>query len=326
MWRAALAKGRGVRQITWLCGTERVLMEEVISEVRAALDLDPWSYISLAAGSDSERLIWTELNQHPVGGGNRLAVIRNAENLKDWSHLISWVKARSENPKTHVIFVSNEEKVPRIPPTEDERRKNLKGATQPHIATITGKGHIIECRPYTSSTAHHAVAWVQSKVKMREGIAGHLLERANGDLRMVRDLCVKLALFPAEITLTTINGMLAEQPRDSFSDALLALDKPTALLALEKLPVSEYGRMIGLLDARLDLAGLVHDMQTEYKTPSEIARAAGNKNFLVKELLPVAKHYDPKRRLQIRTVLSTADETIRGGASVGVMEAIVVFW
>jgi DNA polymerase III delta subunit len=322
-YRTAYAK-TGVKQITWLCGNERVLVEEVIRTIRDDLAPEPWNYIPLTV-ERNEREVWAEADQHPVGPGNRLVVIRDAERLTQWDRLTEWIKFRSLNPNSYLVFVSNEERLTRLPVPPDAER-GTKGAIAPHIAAFSGKGSAVECRPYTQATAKHAVEWVQSKVKMRDGIAGYLLDRANGDLRLVRDICDKLAVFPDDISITTINGMLSEQPRDEFSDALLALDKKTALLALEHLPVEEYSRVIGLLDSRLDLAGMVHDMQSEFKTPSQIASAAGTRNFLVKDLLPVSKHYDYKRRLQIRRVLSTADEATRSGSSIGVLEAVVALW
>lgn len=126
--------------------------------------------------------------------------------------------------------------------------------------------------------------------------------------------------------MSAVNELLSEMPRDTFSDALVAIDKKTALLALERLTPSEYSRTLGMLDQRLDLAGMVHDLMLEHKTASEIARAAGNKNFLVPEIMKVAKHYDSKRRLEIRQVLALADETLRSGEHVGVLEVVVSQW
>lgn len=324
-WRTSFAKDTAARQLTWVCGSEPVLVEEVVDSIRIRVNAAPWNYVPLSAGMDSERAIWAEIDQHPIDSGNRLVVIRDAENLKDFAHLIDFIKHRTSNPKTHLVFVSNDERVPRVTTVEGKYQKVTEAPTD-YIAAFSGKGYVVECKAYTAQTAHYAVDWVQAQVRMRSGIAGHLLERANGDLRLVRDVCRKLAVFPDEITLTTINSMLAERPRDSFADALLSLDKKTALLALRDLPSREYGRVLGFLDARLDLAGMVYDMQIEQKTFAEISRAAGSQSFLIKDIVPVAKHYDPKRRHQIRTTMAMADEAIRSGATEGVLEALIAFW
>jgi len=321
-WWSGFRKSPEAKQVTWLCGTEAVLIEDVIANLKWAVQPEPWNYAPLVLGEATEREIWAEVAQLPVGTSKRLVVIRGAEKLKQTDRIIDFIRTRTLNSKTFVIFVSNEERARRTEPTKEQP----KGELVDFLQAFSGKGQIIECRPFTQATAKVAVEWVHNKVTMREGLAAYLLNRTAGDLRLVRDVCRKLALFPGEPTRTAINEMLAERPRDNFVDALVALDKKTALLALERLPVGDYSRTIGQLDSQLDFAGMVHDMLVEHRSPTEIARAAGNKNFLVQDIIPKAKHYDSKRRLEIRKMLATADETIRGGESIGVMESLVAWW
>jgi DNA polymerase III delta subunit len=325
-WRTAFEKSPKPKQITWICGTERVLMDDVVDAIRAHIDLDPWGYTPLVVGEDSERTVWAELDSHPIGSASRLVVIRNADELKDWDRLIEWISHRSENPRTFLVFVSNEDKIARTEVTPEAKRKGEKPEMVPHLAAFAGKGSVIECKPFTASTVKQAVKWVQTRVPMRDALAAHLLNRADGDLRLTRDLCSKLAVLPVEPSIQTINSMLQEQPRDSFSDALLALDKKTALLALERLKPSEYSRLIGLLDSQIEFAEIIHNMLLEHKTPGEMARAVGNRGFLVAEVIPVAKHYNSQRTLAIRRILAIADEQLKQGAAEGVMESIVAFW
>lgn len=325
-WRTSLKRSPAPRQITWVCGNETVLVEDVIEHIVGSVGPEPWNLVTLVAGEDSERTVWAEADQHPLGTSPRVVIIRHAERLQNWDRFLEWIKYRTLNPRTYLVLVSSEERIPRVELSPEAKRKGEKAEVAPHIAAIGTKGHVIECRPYTSATALKSVEWVQSKVRMRDGIARHLLERSNWDLRLVRDVCRKLAVFPNDITITVVNALLVERPRDTFSDALLALDKKTALLALKDITSEDIGRTIGFLDARLDLAGTVHDMQVEHRSPSEMARAAGPQAFLVKDIIPVAKHYDAKRRLAIRKILSTADEAYRAGQTVGVLETVVAFW
>lgn len=324
-WRAAVRQNPEPRRITWVCGDERVLVEEVVNHIKEQLAPEAWSLVPFTAGEDSERQVWAEADQHPLGPGSRLVIIRNAEQLKRWDRLQEWIRYRALNPHTYLLFVSNEPRLPKIEPTPAQKKEGVKPYLPKHL-TLGKHGHVIECRAYTTATAKHSVEWVQSMVSMREGVARHLLERANFNLRLVRDICRKLAVFPNEITVSVVNEMLAEQPRDSFADALLALDKKTALLALKSLPPADYGRTIGFLDSRVELAGLVHDMQLERKPMHEIARAAGSQGFLVKDIVPVAKHYSASRRLEIRKILATADEHYQAGERDGIMELVVAFW
>lgn len=320
-WRKAFLKRPEPRQVHWLCGPEAVLIEDIIRSIKWALSPEPWDYVPLVLGEDSEREVWAQLAQHPSGQGNRLVVVRNAEKLKQTERVTAFVKHWTENPRTYAVFVSNEESIRHTEPTQDRP----KGEVIPFLR-FGVKGYVIEAKPFTQRTVPVAIEWVKSKAKMRDGVASYLLDRANGNLRLARDTSLKLAAFGGEASMSAVNELLSEMPRDTFSDALVAIDKKTALLALERLTPSEYSRTLGMLDQRLDLAGMVHDLMLEHKTASEIARAAGNKNFLVPEIMKVAKHYDSKRRLEIRQVLALADETLRSGEHVGVLEVVVSQW
>lgn len=299
-----------------------MLIEEVLDSIRASLGVQPWNYQAFRAGDDPERDIWNDLDRHAIDQGFRLVVIRNAETLTNWDRWLSWVKRRTENPKTYVVFISNEEKVP----TVVSGKRGEKPTAAPHVAVFSRRGHVVECKPFTQSTAKHALSWVQSKVPLRDSVAGHLLNRANGDLRLARDMCRKLSVLGDDITIQMVNALLDERPRETFPDALMARRKREALLALERMPESEYSRALGMLDASLDLAGLVYDMTSAHASPGEIARSAGPRAFLVPGILPIAKHYDTRRRIDLRRILAGADEALRGGAREGVMEAVVALW
>lgn len=322
-WRDSFEKDHKVRRITWLSGPETVLKEEILEEVREALDPPTWNSFMFVVGDGSDRDFWAKLDEHPIDKKNRLVVVRGAQRLKNPDRITAWLKASAQNPLTYVVFISDDKDLPRLPPSEENRFG--KGEIMPFLS-FGSKGHIVECKPFTATTAGKARAWVRSKADMSDQVAGFLLDHANGDLRLVRDLCVKLSVFPGTITNGVVAQLLTEVPGDDFADALIMLDKKTALAALEKMQPSEFGQAIGFLDARLELAGMIHDMQRDQATQGEIARAAGNKNFLVKNLLPVTKHYDAKRRLRIRQTLAIADEYLRIGAREGILESVVALW
>lgn len=323
-WRTSFQKDHAVRQVTWVAGPETVFVEDVVETIKSELKPEPHNVFPLVAGDDSERLIWAEIEQEPADGQRRLVIIRNADRLKNLDRLIPFIQHRATNPNTYLVFVSRANELPRLPPPKEDRY--AKGELVPYLAALTGKGHIIECKPVTQSTADKAVLWVMEKAKINRKLAEYLLERCNGNLRLARDLSAKLRVFGGEVTVAVINLLLAEQPRDDFADALLGLDRKTALLALKKLTPSEYSQALGMLDARLEFAGMLHDLQVEGASPAEIGRAAGNKRFLLDSILPIAKHYNAKRRLQIRNMIALADEALRSGVTEGPMEAIVAFW
>lgn len=326
-WRLDRKKTPAPKQITWVCGDEKVFVGEVEEYVTRYLEPSPWNVVHIDAREISVRHIKAELYQHPMGAGTRLIIVRHVEAIEDWSFLIEWLPKRSLNPKTFVVLVSDESGIEKIMPTQEERRAGAKPHPPEHIGLIQTRGQVIECRPFTNATAKYSVSWVQTMMPMRDNVAKHLMERANFEVRLARDTCLKLRMAGvSEVTISHVNQLLEEQPRDTFSDALMSRDHKTAFLALRTIPEDDYGRIIGLLDSRLDLTGLVHDMMIEHKSPGEIARAAGPQAFLVPEVLKVAKHYNSKRRLEIRKVLALADVAWRNGHRTGLLDVIVSFW
>lgn len=325
-WFVSYQKNQAIKQITWLCGTEPVLIEDIVDTIKGHFSPEPWCHSLHVVGDDSERLVWADLDQYPIDGRTpRLIVVRGAERLKHPERIIEWLKTKNKNPLTHVIFVSAEASLAREERPPGQRDKT-KPDLVPHLKAIQGKGALIECKPFTQATAKHAVTWVQSKVEIRRGVAGKLLERANGDLRLTRDAFRKLSEFPDEITEQTIELLLSAQPRMTFVNAMLEIDKRTALLALEDMQPKEFSAAIGLLDHRLDIVGVVRDMLVSQASATQIAVELGTMGFLAKDLIPLAKSYDAKRRRQLRNLLARTDAALRDGIVRGPMEILVAYW
>lgn len=252
--------------------------------------------------------------------------MRKAQRLKHLDRIAEWVSTKNKNPLTYVVFVSEEPELVREEQTKEMRKDRIKPALLPHLLAIQGKGALIECKPFTAATAKHAVTWVQTKVTIRRGIAGKLLERANGDLRLTRDAYRKLSAFPEEISEQTINLLLSARPRLSFVDALLEIDKRAAFLALDYMEPTEYSAAIGLLDQRLEIIGTVRDMLVSHASQAQISAALGTMGFLARDLIPLAKAYDQKRRLQLRQLLASVDEALKSGITRGPLEILVHYW
>lgn len=317
-WWLSFRKSNNPRQIAWVCGAEVVLVDEVVDLIKKSLPTDPINLVYLDAREDSERDIWNSLRQLPFGSqANRLTIVTGASELKDGKKFLQYIKDRGAFPKNYCIFISTESAL--------RRSEDGKSLWEP-LEYLKNRGSVIECKPFTAATAKHAVTWVRQKAEIREAVAVHLLNRATGDLRLVRDTIDKLSVFPGEISQRVVNEMFEERPSDTFLGALFSIERKTAMEALKELPRDEYSKTLGLIDARLDLAGLVHDMMISQRTPGDIARAAGNKGFLVPEMLPVAKFYDKKRRLRIRSYLATVDGYTEYGVPEGALEALVVLW
>jgi DNA polymerase III delta subunit len=318
-WWLSFKKSGQAKQITWLCGNEPVLVDEVVDLLKGVIPADAVNTVHLDAREQTPRYIWNELRQYPFGqDATRLTIVYGAEDLPLDEDFIQYIKDRGALPRNYVIFVSSEDQLRK---KEDNARSVVDA-----LEYLKGRGAVIECRPFTASTAKHAVTWVKEKAELRGRVAEYILNRATGDLRLVRDTLNKLKVIKGDVSLRLIDEMFEAQPDDTFLGALFALDRKTALAVLQEMPRSEYSRTIGLVDARLDLAGLVHDMLIQQKSSGEIAKAAGNKGFLVPDMLPVAKHYDKKRRLRIRKYLATVDSYSQYGVPEGALEALVAIW
>lgn len=322
VWWKALLKSPQVRAVTWVCGPERVLVEDVVTIIKNLVNVPETGFISLTVGDTPERDIWQEVFTYPPGfDARRLVVVRGAEKLNQPEMLLRIPTKAKAHPGCFAVFVSGDDSVPRFTPEGEQNTEVV-----PWLAKLGNRAHVVECKPFTENTAKVAVEWVIHRVGMRENVAGYLLNRADGNLRLVRDTCAKLSVLEQEPTIAAVNDLLSAQPRDSFADALIAMDKRGALQALEKIPPTDYSRTLGILDSSLELAGMIHDMQLEHRPTGEILRRAGNKSFLVRDLIPVSKHYSRKRRAVSRRVLVRADEALRGGETTGVLEAVVALW
>lgn len=321
-WYKNYQEGKGLRQITYVLGTEPVLASFVVSKlVRAVNAVGPDLYLRTAS-RESEREIWNQLDRRPIAGGQALSLILEADQLQQKDRLIDWVKNKKFNPQHFVILSSNEPDAPRVPVGDPKDRKT---EVVPYLKFGAG-GFLVECKPFTPATVKTAIHWVRSICPMTDQVAGYLMNRADANLRLVRDTAEKLAVFPGSVTQGVVNDLLAEQPRDSFVDALLALDKKTALAALRRTDKQDFSRIIGTLDSTLELAGLVHDSQLENRPRFELIKAAGKRAWLLPDIEKVAKHYDVKRRIRSRQLLLMADEVLRAGESVGIMEAVIALW
>lgn len=326
-WFVSYQKKPAIKQVTWICGTEPVLMDDILDTLLTHFSEEPWCRSVYVVGDQKERLIWEDADQHPIDGRTpRVIVVKGAEKLKKPERIIEWVNHQRRNPMTYLVFLADTPELEREEPTEEQKKERKKGPLVPHLAALQGKATMVECKPFTQATAKHAVSWVQSKVEIRRGVAGKLLERANGDLRLTRDAFRKLSQFPDEISEQTINLLLSARPRLSFVDALLEVDKSAALLALDYLPKSEYSQVIGLLDQRIELLGTVRDLLMSHSSQAQISAALGTQGFLAQDLIPLAKVYDRKRRQEIRKLLAATDEALRLGVTDGPVQALVLFW
>lgn len=310
-WRTAADRG-DVRRTTYVCGDQRILVEEVVDTIRYLLKLSDLDHLTHhAGGRSSDREFWAAAQQHPLNpGANRLVVVRNAEQVTNWTPLGNWLASGRVLANNHLLFVSND------PDLSKDRKQ-----TPAHIAELKApKSHTIRC---SMPNPEDARAWVRRRATLDPETAEYLLTRVGGDLTQAAAVCAKLSLFDGMAGRSTIDHLCTQAAADTFGECLLHLDKVSALIAAEQSGDKDAGRVIGLLDSRLDVLDQLHRaVRAGYKT----REVQGLPYFLVKQYWPVAKWYDPDAVDRRRKLLTLADQALRGGARVGVLETIVALW
>ncbi len=312
-WRKAADQGT-VKKVTWVCGAERVLVDEVTDFVRTTLQPSETDFLTFVGGKTPDREIWAGANQYPFdSSAPRLIMVREAQKVKNWAPLADWLENTRTLPTTYLLFISGEEDFAR---TKDKE-------LAPHLQMIKGKGSMVRCA-YPSED--DAVTWLTRYLAVPSPeVAGHILLKAGGDLGVARNVARKASVFKGRLTREVVDVLCSERASDGFVDYLLFRDKPGALKSLELLPEKDYLKTIGLLDSRLETLGLLYVGAKKGLGVKELAMS-GVPVFLIKSLMPVAKYYDPGKVADCRSVLALVDQEVRKGSKVGTMESLVALW
>jgi hypothetical protein len=259
--------------------------------------------------------VWAEANQFPMTpGASRMILVRDADKLTRWDQLELWLSRTRQLPGVYLVLVSGE---PDLPWTGTGNKRTL----QPHVAQLRApRGYVVRC---TQPSEADAVTFIRSRSNLDDTLATHLLTRTGGNLAAATAVCAKLALFNQTVNTKILDILAAEQSTADFADNLIALDKRQALMCAEYLRRDDYFRMIALLDSRLDLLQKLHRAQIAGQTWRE---TTGIPPFLQRRYTPHARHYDAAACARRRRVLAMADDVLRNGARIGVLEAIVALW
>lgn len=313
-WRTAIDSGE-LRRVTWICGDQHVLIEEVVDTVKDKLNPSPLDHVSLSFSPTFERDVWAAANQYPLNpGSNRMILIRDADRLTRWQQLEAWLTRTRTMPGVYLVFVSNE---PDLPTHTLAGKKVLK----PHVAALRApRGSLVKC---TMPAEADALAFVRRRAPLDDSTARYLLTRTGGNLGAAAAVCAKLRLFEQAAGAATINALVAEAPAADFTDNLIALDKRQALLSLTGLADAELIRLIALLDSRLDLLERLHRIQIAGQSWRDVS---GVNPFLLRRYMPHARHYDAAGCTRRRRVLAVVDDALRTGARDGVFEALTALW
>lgn len=314
-WRTGADRGE-LRRVTWVCGEQRVLVEEVVDTTRSAVGASVLDSLTFTAGEDPDREIWAAANQYPLDpGAQRLILVRAAQKLRHWAPLHPWLASTRQLPGVHLLFVSDDADIPQVSAPG-------KKVTAPHIEVMKApRGHVVRC---STPNADDAVAWVCRQATVDTRTAQHLLTRVGGDLVAAKAVCGKLGLFPGvSAGSRAVDALVTQMPGLGFVDALLDVRRPEALLCLPGLTDGERLRVIGLLDHRLDLLATLHRHIKAGLTQRDIQ---GVPHFLVRQYWFTAKHYDTAQCAYRRRLLAVIDDALRSGARTGAFEALVALW
>jgi DNA polymerase III delta subunit len=314
-WRTAADKGE-TRRVTWVCGNQPVLVEEVVDTTRAALLATDLDYTSLTAGQHPDRDIWAAALQYPLQPGvARLVLVRDAHRISHWAPLNTFLTAARQLPTNHLLFVSPEPDFPAH--TVAGKRAGLAA----HAELIRGKGRLVRCAMPNETDL---IAWVRRRAPaMDDEMIRYLLTRAGANLATVAGTCKKIAALKGNPGPATIDVLCTPAPAESFVDNLLARKPVDALRTVATLTDRDALAAIALLDTRLDLLAALWRSTRAGLSARDVT---GVPVFLVRRYLPIAKHYDPKRVVYARRVLAVVDNALRNGARGGVLEALTALW
>lgn len=310
-WRHAADRGE-LRRVTWVCGEQRVLVEEVVDTVRLLVSPGPLDYAALTAGEVTEQEIWAAASLFPVGG-RRLVLIRDAHRLRNFGPLMTWLTHLRELRDVYLMFVSADADLPHTGTGRAAQPTDYIEAIRPP------RGHLVRCSALNPADA---VMWLQRKATLDDDTATHLLARTGGDLTAAGAVAAKLALFDGQPSARAIDTLVARAPHE-FTDALIFDRKPDALHAITAVPAKDYPRITGQLDSRLDLLAALWRATRAGLRSREIH---GLPQFLVHRYLPAAKLYDPDRLHRARTALAVVDDAVRRGITTGALEALTALW
>lgn len=314
-WRTAADKGQ-VAKVTWVCGDQRVLVEEVVEETKRLLEVSEFDYIPLWAESDTELAIWDSAYQFPLEPeARRLILVRQADCIQNWAPLEKWLVDSKSLSANFLLFVSDQADYPM---TQDKDPKIL-----PHIELIRKRGKTVKC---SMPSQAEVLSWIKRNSRLNDFSANFLYERCGGDLSAVANVCKKSLMFKADPGSQILAELSKEYSNQDFSDCLVYQNKKAALLDLPNIPESDYSKIIGQLYSKLDILYALHRAGPNFNTTRELAEATGIKVFLVAKYLQASKSYDRTKVANCRNILTVVDDAIQRHAADNAMELLVSLW
>lgn len=303
-------KDTKLSSVVWVCGSEQVLIDEVVSYVKSSWMLNDMNFSIIDARQSSN--VWDELWQRPLMEDfPRLVLVLNAQELTDLTPMKSWLSEfKTSFPQTTVCFVSEDD----APPEVD--------FLKPPKVTV------VRC---SRLSVEDSVKWVKRQTPLSERSARLLLDHVAGSLEDAKQVCDKInrALDVSSLlnlTSEQIKAFISETPSD-FVDALMCLDKERALTTVSLLSMDERYKVVSTLEFRLSqLAKLQRLLKREKLTGQALSKIPGIPYPVVKDLLLCVKFYNDSRIIACRQQLTLADHYHNQGVYSGVLESLIALW
>lgn len=304
-------KSPKVAQVNWICGSERVLVDEVITHIKCETSPSMLNRSIVDMSKSSSADLHNVLNQHPIMTGEpSLIIVYNADKIENLEVLKEWLKdSKSVFPEVVVCFVSENENLPDVPFLKPP------------------KVSVVRCSKLSNEDL---VLWVKRNSPLSDRSARSLLEHVAWSLHDSRSLCRKLSAVLEGKTLVNLPleallALIDETPSD-FVDALMSLDKERAYSAIKSMSNEEKYKVVSILDVRLTQLSKLQRVLAVKTTGRELSKIPGVPFPVVKDLLPISRYYSNSRIVSCRQQLAIVDSYQSQGIYPGTLECLVALW
>ena len=313
-WKGYAAKS-DVAKVTYICGSEDILVELVIKDIMNILNPPITDFIKISAKETSD--VWELASQYPLDpDANRLVIIRDAETITDWEGLYGWVANSRNNPKNHIVFVAA------INDATSTFDKGKRTGYVEHIDYIRNKGKFIKC---STPSDDDIITWAQS-YGLSKASAQYLIERTSANISSMLNVLRKVRIWNGSPSPKALELLCDQQFTQSFSQYLIERNKVAALEVAKNMSEDSKIRALTELDYNLTYLFEIGICTRKRMYDSDIATSTGIKIFIVKKLRPVVKDYDERKIKYCRQLLAMTDSALRDGAKAGVMEGLISLW
>ncbi len=313
---AQWAKAKKTPRVSWVCGSDAVLVGAVVTDIRTRVGADPLDLQSVVAGDIPVTDIWAALNQYGMDpAARKFLLVRQAQRIKDWEPLADWLKRSRQMPSMFVCFVSDDEDFPA------HDGKDGKRVLDSPVADIKGRGAIVRCAGSETELA----AYVATKVEVTRPVLQELLTRTGYSSAKIKDVLDKAAALGLPVTQEAVRALSADFGADDVVSALFYRRIPEALRLVSGMDSSEASRVIGTCSTVLDYMEHLYPAVISGSPLWEVVARGQVPDYPARIWWGAAKHFDPISREKARTALVVADQGASVGG-VGALEALVGLW